>query len=82
MRKIMGIVGIPSKERGMNPFQLWIDTLPELKKYLDDYFKNSQKQVLRYPEIANYTHVLYNNGVAIEKLLAISMLATLKLYCD
>lgn len=82
LRKLMRSAGIRIKEKGMNPLELWFQTLPEMRDYLNSYFTTNQQRIQKYPEIAGYTGSLYNQGTAMEKLLAISLLAVCKVYCD
>lgn len=64
---------------GMNPIQTWYETNAELKQTMDDYF-NSEKSILHNlaPQIFEDAERLYQEGSAIEKTMAISLVGSVK----
>ncbi len=66
----------------MNPYQYWLETNSKLKEFVDTYFAEHIGLISNYPELQNETKELYSRGNTFDKLMAISMLATVKVYLN
>lgn len=66
-------------KKGMNPEQLWYDTTPEVKKYLDNYFEEHIYRAEQYAELQTDAIQLYKTGTITEKTQVLTLLAALKL---
>ena len=64
----------------MNPYQFWYETNPRLRNFIETYFVENIELVNNYPQLQIETRKLFSQGNAFEKLMAISMLATVKSY--
>lgn len=67
-----------NKENGMNPVDDWYSTNKELKNYMDSYFDKNKKLKELDWELYEDTKQLYENGNAIEKILAISLVGSVE----
>ena len=70
------------KGYGMNPVQAWYDSNSELKKNLDDYFYNNINVMDAYIDLMNDTKQLYKTGNTIEKIMAISLVGSIKMFFE
>ncbi|MDH2881561.1 asparagine synthase-related protein [Bacillus cytotoxicus] len=68
-------------KNGMNPFDYWYRTNSELKEFIDSYYKQNIKllDALNEKELKVMCENLYNNGITVEKLQVLTVLATVKL---
>lgn len=68
-------------KNGMNPFDYWYRTNSELKEFIDSYYKQNIKLLdkLNEKELKVMCENLYNNGITVEKLQVLTVLATVKL---
>ncbi|PEJ17460.1 asparagine synthase [Bacillus toyonensis] len=68
-------------KNGMNPFDYWYRTNSELKEFIDSYYKQNIKllDTLNEKELKVMCENLYNNGITVEKLQVLTVLATVKL---
>ena len=64
----------------MNPFDYWFKTKPELQGFFDQYYRQRRPILDLRPTIATYVDELYINGTAMEKLMAVNVLAVVNLY--
>lgn len=60
-----------------NPFDYWYKTNPELKKYLDTYFTENITLITE-AELKSDVSKLYNKGMMIDKLQALTLLSGIK----
>ena len=69
---------------GMNPIQSWYDNNPDLRDCMDTYFFNNISYLDRWKEIKLDTEWLYKKGTAREKIQAISLVGSVKMFfgCD
>jgi asparagine synthase (glutamine-hydrolysing) len=68
-------------KNGMNPFDYWYRTNGELKTFIDSYYKQNINllDALNEKELKAMCENLYNNGITVEKLQVLTVLATVKL---
>ena len=62
----------------MNPIQYWYDSNENLKKFIDNYFKN-HINLLSDSILKNDCTALFNKGTATEKTQVLTLLAAAKL---
>lgn len=65
----------------MNPYDYWYQTNPKTHAFIDNYYADNVHLVDAYPKIRKSVEKLMG-GTAFEKLLAVSLLATVKIYID
>lgn len=66
----------------MNPEQLWYDANPEIKLYLDNYFKQNIDKLSFVKELMTDAFLLYNNGNIVEKTQVLTLLAAYTLHFE
>lgn len=64
----------------MNPYDYWYDTNTTTRHFIDKYYADHLYLLDDFPEIKFACEKVFN-GNAFDKLLAISLLATIKTYC-
>ena len=64
----------------MNPFQYWFDTNPELGKFVNTYYADNKYLLNDYPNTKDATSKMMNSSSPTDKLLALTVLATIKRY--
>ena len=72
---------INTKEH-MNPFDYWLRTNHNLRKFQDNYFEKNIEFLARNKKLQNHCDLLYKNGNAIEKSQVLTLLSSLKLFFD
>lgn len=79
-RKIMVKLGLAPKENpeSMNPLALYLRQNTDLAKYLDSYFDNIK--YISDPKLIEILKEIQNNGSALEKNQAVSLLCAIKMY--
>jgi len=68
------------KDYGMNPMQSWYDNNTDLRESMDDYFQDNLHCLDRWVELKQDVEKLYLEGSAREKLQAISLVGSVKLF--
>lgn len=63
----------------MNPYDYWYETNSETRNFIDNFFANHLYLLDNFPEIKTACKKVFS-GNAFDKLLAISLLATIKAY--
>lgn len=65
----------------MNPYDFWYETNPTTHSFINNYYKENLHLLDAYPEINDSVEKLMRSN-AFDKLLAISLLATVKVYIN
>ena len=77
----MGLLTEPTKTKShMNPLDYWLDTNKNLKEFLDNYYEVHINLLDQNSELKEYCSLLYKEGNAIEKSLALTLLSSVKLF--
>lgn len=76
----LGLLKSSVNRNHMNPYQYWYETNEHLRNFICDYFDENIHIVGDYPELYKEACTMYNSNNAINKLMAISLLATVKTY--
>lgn len=66
-----------STKNNMNPIDFWYNTNPDLKEFMDSYWRTNLHLIPDYGLLSDLVH-LYNDGVALEKLQTLSVLSAIK----
>lgn len=61
-------------KNNMNPLEYWYNTNPELKKFMDDYFKENIQLLNEYNKLQKDCEELYSSGEGTEKVQVISLI--------
>lgn len=67
----------PSKD-GMNPFDYWFATKPEVVAFVEQYYRQGRSVLDSMSTVATYVDELYTYGTATEKLMALNVIAVVK----
>lgn len=84
INKLLNAIGFDqsrlNSKNSMNPLDYWYNNNIELKKFMDDYFKENIDRLDSNKELKDDCSYLYNNGKTVEKTQVLTLLSTLKLY--
>ena len=80
LKSIMDNLLHTDSQNHMNPYQFWYETNAKLKEFVETYFTEHIGLISQYPQLQSETQKLYSQGNAFEKLMSISMLATVNVY--
>lgn len=64
----------------MNPWDYWYDTNPDIREFVRNYTNEHLHFLSSYPHIRDEVIAMSRSGRASDKLLAVSLLATIKVY--
>lgn len=82
-RKILKMIGISiNNSHGMNPIDYWLSSNAKMRVYLDEYKKNGLEECkdILSQELIHDLDWLYTTGNAWEKSMALTVLASAKIY--
>lgn len=65
---------------GMNPFDYWYDTMPELRDFAEQYYYRNRTLLDNYPKTLKGVDELFASKRTMDKMLAITVLGTMKAY--
>ena len=74
------VTKISTTPNNMNPFQYWYDTNEELKTFIDDYYLHNKHFVESHKLICSEVRKMYRSSNVFDKIMAISLLGTIKIY--
>lgn len=77
----IGLYKTGTSPDNMNPHTYWYETKPELRSFISGYFNEKIHLLDEYPEIKEDAIRMIGSDSALDKLMAISMLATVNQYC-
>jgi len=63
----------------MNPFDYWYDSNPELREIFETYLKDHIHLLNKHPVLKEDTVLLFDEGNALEKTQALTLLAAVDL---
>lgn len=88
INKMSKVLNLPNlygynSKNGMNPFDYWYNSNPDLHEFVNVYF-NDNKKLLNFldNEISEMAVDLFTNGIMVEKLQVLTLLSALKIYDD
>ena len=78
----LGIYKYQTCPNNMNPFTYWYETNEEILKFISDYYNNHINLVQNFEVLQKEIETLYNSPIALDKLIAISLLSTISVYIN
>ena len=79
--KIIGLSKTGTSPDNMNPHTYWYDTNLKMRSFIHQYFDEHICLLDAIPEVKEEAVLMFNSKSALDKLMAISLLATIKQYC-
>ena len=76
----IGLSKTAQNPNGMNPFDYWYDTIPELREFVYEYYSDAISLLSDYPETLNCVKILIDSPKAMDKMLALTVLGAAKAY--
>ncbi len=79
-RKLRLLADPQASPNHMNPTDYWYKTKPELRRFIDSYYRENRPLLDGYPETAERVDRMYASPKSVDKLLSINVLAVVKRY--
>ena len=80
--RLRKMLNLPQKVTplGMNPMEYWYVNKPDIRTYMDGYFRDNVENSILDNEMKNRISDYYMTGTALEKTQALTVLGALKFY--
>ncbi len=76
----IGLSKTAQNPNGMNPFDYWYDTIPEMREFVHGYYSDTVSLLSGYPETLDRVKALIDSPKAMDKMLALTVLGAAKAY--
>lgn len=77
---ILHIKDTSASSNNMSPFTFWYETNPQLRNFINNYYKNYIVLLNDYPVLQKEAQILFDSSNAFDKLLVISLLSVINNY--
>lgn len=78
--RYLGLTKTGMSPNDMNPFDYWYESKLELREFLARYYQETHHLLDTHPGLERHVKCLYTSNKAMDKILAINLLAALKRY--
>lgn len=75
-----GLSKTAQNPNGMNPFDYWYDTIPEMREFVQHYYSDTISLLKGYPKTESCVEMLIGSPKAMDKMLALTVLGAAKAY--
>lgn len=76
----LGIVKSIEDQNGMNPFDFWYDTMPEIREFIEKYYRENISRLEPYQETKKNVEKMISSEKIMDKMLGLTVLGAAKAF--